>query len=142
MPPQLYAQSVATFDLLARVIDHATMFYSQRRPKELAVFHWVVDGKELGRVTDWEDWWSYTVMPMLQSKSIREPMSMFAEGDYSHFARFTTKVGDHLKPRIDNPSDDDATDIKLLMTESFRFSSDPEFGLEMVDVLTNDTRRA
>src|SRR5262249_47715546 len=35
-----------------------------------------------------------------------------------------------------------ATDLNLLMTESFRFSGNAEPGLELVDVLVNATRRA
>ena len=32
--------------------------------------------------------------------------------------------------------------LRLLMKEAFRFSSDPEPGLELVDIVTNATRRA
>jgi len=62
MTPQLYVQSAATFELIATVIDHATLFYCQRIPKELAAFHWVIDGKGKGQVTDWESWWSLIVI--------------------------------------------------------------------------------
>ena len=142
MPHQLYVQSVSTFELIWRTIGHATMFFSQRRPEDLGAFYWVVDGKDRDRITDWEDWWSYVVMPSLQSKSLREPMGVFAEGDYSHFRRFDTVLGEHLKPYAKDPSKNDATDLHTLLTEHFRFSSEPEPGLEMVDILTNATRRA
>lgn len=142
MPHQLYVQSVATFELIWRTICHATMYFSQRRPEELGTFYWVVDGKERDRITDWEDWWSYVVMPSLQSKSLRNPMGMFAEGDYSYFRRFDAEIGEHLKPYAKEPSENNATDLRLLLTEHFRFSSEPEPGLEMVDILTNATRRA
>lgn len=141
--PQLYVQSVLTFDLIARIIEHGTLYYSQRRPQELGAFHWVVDAKDKGRITEWEDWWSFVVMPMLQSKSLTEPMAMFAEGDYSHFERFSAEIPDYLKLHIRGPRGrGDATDVKKLMTESFRFSSDVEPGLELVDILVNGTRRA
>ena len=96
--PQLYVQSVLTFDLIERVIEHGTMYYSQRRPRELDAFRWVIDAKGKGRITEWEDWWSFFVMPVLQSKSLRRPMKIFAEGDYSHFHRLSIEAPDHLKP--------------------------------------------
>jgi len=46
MTPQLYLQSIVTFDLIERVLQQNTLFYSQRSPKELAAFHWVIDGKD------------------------------------------------------------------------------------------------
>lgn len=142
MPHQLYVQSTVTFELIARVIQHATLYYCQRHPRELAAFHWVIDGKAKDRVTDWEDWWSYVVRPLLQSKSLRKPMMMLAEGDYSHFTRFQTTIGDYLRPYISEPTDDEALDLNKLMTESIRFSSKPEPGLEMIDILANAVRRA
>ncbi|HSE46377.1 MAG TPA: hypothetical protein VLA89_13715 [Gemmatimonadales bacterium] len=63
MTPQLYVQSVATFELIADVMGHATLFYCQRIPRELAAFHWVIDGKGKGQLTDWESWWSLVVLP-------------------------------------------------------------------------------
>jgi hypothetical protein len=146
MTDQLYVQSTVTFHLIATVIETSTLFYAQRRPAELGNFHWVIDGKDRNRITDWEDWWSFVVRPMLQAKSLRAPMIMLQDADYSHFERFDTTIGDHLKPYIpDRPSDNaraQATDINKLMTESFRFCSGVEPGLEMVDVLVNATRRA
>ena len=118
------------------------MFYSQRRPEELGVFHWVVDAKDRERVTDWEDWWSYVVMPIIQSKSLRKPMGYFAEGDYSYFERFEATLENHPKPHANDPSSKEATDLRKVITESFRFSSDPEPGLELIDILANATRRA
>ena len=36
----------------------------------------------------------------------------------------------------------DFFDLKLLLTEDFQFSSEPEFGLEAVDIVTNTIRRS
>lgn len=146
MTPQLYVQSVATFELIAHVMDHATLFYCQRIPKELAAFHWVIDGKGKGKVTDWESWWSLVVLPVLQSRSLRHPLPMFEEGDYSHFERFRMEVPEYMRPHI--PPDprrrgsNETNDLRKIITESFRFSSDPEPGLELADIVVNATRRA
>jgi hypothetical protein len=140
---QLYVQSVVTFDLIARIVEHGTMYFSQRRPQELAAFHWVIDAKNRGRITEWESWWSFVVMPMLQADSLRDGMKMFDQGDYSHFERFSTEVPKYLRPYVKNRRvADKATDVRKLMTESFRFSDAVEPGLELVDILVNATRRA
>ena len=146
MTPQLYIQSVATFELIATVIDDATLFYCQRIPKELGAFHWVIDGKGKGQVTDWENWWSLIVMPAIQSRSLKQPMIRLEDADYSHFERFRMEIPEYMKPHIPpNPrrrGGNETTDLKKLLMESFRFSSDPESGLEMADIVVNATRRA
>lgn len=142
MPHQLYIQSISTFELIATVIKFSTLYFSQRQPETLGQFQWVIDGKDKGRVTDWEDWWSFTVMPATQSRSFRNPISQLVEGDYSYFQRFEMAIPEHLWPHLKNPAARIGLDAKKIMTENFRFSSDPEPGLEMVDILTNATRRA
>ena len=142
MPHQLYIQSVTTFELIPMAIEHATIYFSQRRPETLGLFQWVIDGKDKNRVTDWENWWSSTVMPITQSRSLRQPMNHFVDGDYTYFQRFEMTVPEYLWPHINNPRERIGLDIKKILTESFRFSSDSEPGLEMVDILTNATRRA
>jgi len=139
MTPQLFVQSAATFSLIENVIQHATLFYCQRLPSELGVFKWVIDGKDKQKVTDWERWWSLIVKPALQSRSFRKPLVCIREGDYSHFDRFRTTIGDYLKPYV---PEGEAIDVGKIMTESFRFSGVPEPGLELVDILVNATRRA
>ena len=144
MAPQLYVQSVLTFELVAIVLRHATLYYAQRMPRELEFFRWVSDAKGVRQVTPWEEWWSLVVMPMLQSKYLSKPMWHLTEGaDYSHFDRkFSTELDEfhkNLKPDRDT---DEGTDIKKIMTESFRFSSQAEPGLELVDILTNAVRRS
>ena len=58
--------------------------------------------------------------------------------------RFKAAIPEHLRPHLKNPAARSGLDAKKIMTENFRFSSDPEPGpgLEMVDILTNATRRA
>lgn len=142
MPHQLYVQSVVTFELIATVLERATMFYCQRSPKELAAFNWVIDSKDSGRVTEWERWWSFVVMPALQFRALRKPMVRIDVGDYSHFQRFRIPVEEYMRPHLRDQTKTDVTDLRKVITESFRFSSASEPGLEMVDILTNATRRA
>lgn len=142
MSHQLYVQSVSTFELIATVVKFSTLYFSQRRPETLGQFQWVIDGKDKRRVTDWEDWLSFAVMAATQSRSFQEPISQLVEGDYSYFQRFETAIPEHLWPHLKNPAARTGLDAKKILTENFRFSSAPEPGLEMVDILTNATRRA
>jgi hypothetical protein len=141
MSPQLYVQAVVTFELIWRAVEHSTLYFSQRIPAELGAFHWVVDSKERAKTTDWEDWWSYVVMPALESQSRDRPFGEFEDGDYSHFARFHTIASDHHVEAL-GLTDHKVLDANRIMTESFRFSPEPEPGLELVDVVTNATRRS
>ena len=142
MPKQLYVQSVLTFSGIYKAVELATLYYCQRRPKVLHKFEWVFDAKNKEGITDWEDWWSSTVMPVLQSKSVREPLPQFEDGDYTYFERFYSEIPEYLLPYIKDPNKKEGFDIRKIMMESFRFSSNSEMGLELVDILTNATRRA
>ena len=98
---QLYVQSVLTFELIAHVIRHATLYYVQRMPRELEYFHWVVDAKDPRQTTPWEDWWSFVVMPILQSKFMREPVLRLVGADYSHYERrFDIELSDFHKSLV------------------------------------------
>jgi len=143
MSHQLYVQSVLTFDVIARVLRHATMYYVQRLPRELASFFWVVDAKEPSNVTPWEEWWSWAVMPMLQSKFLREPMWHLVGADYSHYdRRFRTRPSEYLRERIQDPKATEAVDLKKMLSENITFSSASLPALEIVDIITNAVRRA
>jgi hypothetical protein len=141
VPPQLYVQSVATFDLVWRTLCHATAYYSQREPQALARFQWVVDAKAPAGVTDWEDWWSKVVKPMMQSRSFREPFPRLEGGDYSHFSAKQIPMSDYLVkefPRLKGETGFESAPI----FDEIVFSPDAVPGLEVADVLTNAVRRA
>jgi hypothetical protein len=67
-------------------------------------------------------------------------MPLIEFGDLEHFKRFETELPNWI-PRPEG-SADTATNIRLLMTEHFRYSSDHEPGLELVDIVVNAVRRA
>ena len=142
MPLPLFVQSIVTFEVLAGVLYGAPLYYALRRPKELETFTWVIDGKEVNKVTTAETWWSEAMLPLLEVRSLREPMEVFDGGNYTYFFRkFGRNTPDRLKPHVSDP-DDGMVNLHKIMKESFRFSSDPELGLELADVVTNATRRA
>jgi hypothetical protein len=145
-PPQLYIQSLVIIDLLHHVLDQMLMYHAQRHPHELSAFHWVIDAKGVAEISDWEDWWSRTLVVWLQAISLEDPSNFLIGADYSCFDRFLLKeVPDYLKDRAPPNLDrvrGAGVDLQLMFGESFRFSSEPEPGLELVDIVTNALRRA
>ena len=133
-PLNLFLQALTTFDVLHHVITKAPNFFAQRKPYELGSFSWIVDGKEAAKVTRWEEWWVHYAQGALSSMSQRRPAMMLPDGfnaDYSFFDKFNAEEKDGEK----------ATSIKLLMKD-LKFSSDVQYGLEFVDILTNAVRRS
>ncbi|MBL0947593.1 hypothetical protein [Brevundimonas sp.] len=142
-----YVQSVLTFNLLGRVIEHSTLYHCLRNPKELGQIAWVVDAKDGGSIqTPWERWWQEVMLPTLQSQSLREPGSRLEGGDYSHYGRYLLKDGlpDWLvaeaKVKV-QPGDPLPLNLRAIF-EDLRVSSSNGMGLELVDILTNGLRRA
>ena len=142
---QLYIQGAVTIDLLYRILQDMIVYHCQRFPKELAEFNWVVDAKDPAVVTDWEDWWSKTLVIWLQAMSLERPGAMLPGGDYRHFQRFIfAELPAYLRDVAPpgNRTYGAGIDLQLMFRESFRFSSEPEPGLELVDIVTNALRRA
>jgi hypothetical protein len=142
----LYIQAMLTFELVRAVLKIAPNYYAQRRPRELAAFRWVIDAK--GRhdtPTPWEQWWSKTILPWMQTAMLHEPLSLCRSFNFRHFSRFLTepnKLFFSTQPegRLDERAA--VVNINMLMNEHFRFSSAAEPGLELADIVTTATRRA
>lgn len=141
---QLYVQGAVTIDLLYRIMQDMIVYHCQRFPKELAEFHWVIDAKDPAVVTNWEDWWSKTLVIWLQAMSLERPGAMLPGGDYRHFRRFILAELPAYLRDVAPPGDRTygaGVDLQLMYGESFRFSSESEPGLELVDIVTNTLRR-
>ncbi|MDR3386124.1 MAG: hypothetical protein P4L92_03660 [Rudaea sp.] len=141
---QLYVQGAVTIDLLYRIMQDMIVYHCQRFPKELAEFHWVIDAKDPAVVTNWEDWWSKTLVIWLQAMSLERPGAMLPGGDYRHFRRFILAELPAYLRDVAPPGDRTygaGVDLQLMYGESFRFSSESEPGLELVDIVTNALRR-
>ena len=140
-PPQLYTQSVLIFELVLKAIQHSTLLYSQLLPGELAEFIWVFDAKDKRRLTNWEEWWKIMIVPMLQSIALRVPIIGLQEGDYSYFDRvFQIETSDWFNKATENKEQFGAS--LALILKKLAFESGVNYGLELVDILTNAIRRA
>jgi hypothetical protein len=142
-PPQLYVQSMALGTLIYDVINLCSTFFAFRLPKELASYHWTIDAKEKAKVTDWEEWWSTMVLPGIEARTFREGIMRVEGGDYRFHERYrVADIGCYKRQFVKNPTSGEFFDLKMLLKEDFRFSAEPEFGLEVVDILTNAIRRS
>lgn len=139
----LVVQTEINFRLVKRIIEHGTMYFSQRRPEELGAFNWVIDAKGTSQEpTKWESWWSNFIMPALQNRALRDPFKSVTFGDYTHMERFQGKLSPFWQEKIKTDKDKPAMNLGRILGESIRFSKDAEPGLELVDIVTNATRRA
>ena len=142
MPLQLYVQSVALGELVYQTLNHADTYFAFRTPPELGEYHWRIDAKDRLGITPWEKWWSTVVLPMTESKTFREPLMAAEGGDYRWQERFRIRPDGYKLQFVNDAEKGDFFDLKLLLTEDFQFSSEPEFGLEAVDIVTNTIRRS
>ncbi len=150
---QLFVQAWLTIDLVLEIVEAATMYYSQRLPKELGDIAWIIDAKD-HTLTEMEDIWSLLVVPFAENHFAKRNFKMLVEGDYSEFDRrykskndselmahrkwLETQIPISAQARV-NP----VTDAKLLLTEQLEFeNSKNRIGLQLADMLANILRRA
>jgi len=142
----LMVQAILTFEFVWDILEYAAMYYATRRPAELGKFNWVIDAKgNMEQPNQWENWWSKFIFPVLQTHSFARPFRQLPAGigDYSHLRRFETKADPFIRQMSGwKEGDPEPLDLGLVMKESFKFSSDADPGLELVDIITNATRRA
>lgn len=140
----LMVQSMLTFELISRIIEMSTMYFSTRRPEELRNFTWVIDAKgNPGAPNEWEEWWSLVILPFLQTRWFRKPFGQISIGDYSHMNRFEVDADEWTREMAQwKEGDPRPIDLKAVLKEDFAFIAAPTPGLELVDIVTNATRRA
>jgi hypothetical protein len=142
----LMVQGILTFEFIFDILEYGTMYYATRRPTELGKFNWVIDAKgNMEKPNEWEEWWSKFIFPVLQTRSFTRPFRQLPVGigDYSHLRRFETQSDPFLRKMSGwKEGDPEPLDLGLVMKESFTFSSEATAGLELVDIITNATRRA
>lgn len=132
MSQQLQVQFILLTQILHRALQHATAYHSLRVPKELGKIEWFIDAKSNKDVTKAEAWWSETVAPFLASKSISAPAMTIPCGDYSYYDNAYGGEGEDANL---------GHDLSKVFAE-ITFSGDINYGLELVDILTNSLRRA
>lgn len=124
------------------MLNHADVYFAFREPPELGEYHWTVDAKGRDGLTNWEEWWSQIIMPVTQSKTMRQPLMRVREGDFSYQDKLITEPDEYLLQFMNDPEAGEFADLRPILSDDFRFSPDAEPGLEAVDILANAIRRA
>ena len=117
--------------LIHHIHQYSTLFYVQRYPKELSQFKWIIDAKEQ-TLTNAEKWWASILKPVLQGMSIKNPLIMIREEDYSYYNQFDAK----------DKSGNLGTNINKIMVDLAFCDSKKEDGLQLADILTTSLRKA
>jgi hypothetical protein len=143
MPRQLYIQCVMMKELVRIASEEVTLYFAQRRPRELAKFEWTIDAKDPRRITTQEKWWRKTLAVWLESASRREPFIFVKDPgfNYKYFNRsFAMKKEMWFPDRP--PKLMEGHDIRKMMTERMAFvDSRSEVLIQTVDILTSFLRR-
>lgn len=139
---QLYTQMVVQMDVLDQVYRASTLYYVQRVPATLSTFRWRIDEKNSNRPV-FEETMRHMAPPLLQAKSLREPV-MFLEGaDYSHFERSFRFAPGEMPTYMDEPGAKPKSGSNLgNILRDFAFVRSNEVdGVQVVDLLASTLRR-
>jgi len=143
MPRQLYIQCVMMKELVRIASEEVTLYFAQRRPRELAKFEWTIDAKDPRRITSQEKWWREILALWLESASRREPVIFVKDAgfNYKYFNRsFSMKKEMWFPDRP--PKLMEGHDIRKMTTERMAFvDSRSEVLIQTVDILTSFVRR-
>lgn len=142
---QLYIQTVCSVDLLYRTLQKATLYYVQRYPEELAEFHWVIDAKDKN-ITPYEEMWQKIILPALQSESFSNPFIQLIGADYDNFLKYckqSPEPPNYLKDVVGDKKPFKYIEINEIYQKHLAFEqSKKNLGLQIVDILTTNIRRA
>jgi hypothetical protein len=144
MSRQLYIQCVMMKELVRIASEEVTLYFAQRRPRELAKFEWTIDAKDPRRITSQEKWWRETLAPLLESASRREPFVFVKDAgfNYKFFDRSFAMKKDVWFPDRRPSETIEGHDIRKMITERMAFvDSRSETLIQAVDILTSFLRR-
>ena len=145
LPPQLYIQLHCQVTLLHDFIKRGILYFVQRQPSTLGSFKWRIDQKNTIK-TDFEDAFEKVTPPLLQSKSLNDPMIQLIGEDYSHFEKYNFAAGSeptYLKDDYGIAIETaNATNVGKLIRENIKFVDSKEnIGIQIVDLLASGIRR-
>lgn len=144
LSPQLYVQLVTQVNVVHDVINRSINFYVQRRPASLREFRWRIDQKNTTK-TAFEEAFEKIAPPLLQARSIREPMMYIRQFDYRHLAAYEFLPGEepsYLQSEYGLPPMD-GLNVQKLFRENLQFvDSKASEGVQVADLLASGLRRA
>jgi len=145
LSPQLYAQLHCQVNLIHDIIQRGVLYFVQRYPKSLGSFRWRIDQKNTSK-TVFEDAFEKITPALLQTKSLRDPLSMLEGANYNAFSRYEFKKGEeptYLKEVYGiNIDADKGINVGKLIREDIKFvDSKKDRGVQVVDLLASGLRR-
>jgi hypothetical protein len=143
LSPQLYVQLLCQVNLMFDVVSRVINYYVQRDPDTLAEFKWRIDQKNISR-TDFEDAFEKLSPPLLQTRSMSEPLPMVNGFDYSSLAQYEFEDGkmpDYLK-EVYGIEGQSCINIQKLIRGNIKFmDSRDSQGIQAVDLVVSGIRR-
>lgn len=144
LPVQLYTQLQCQVELFHKILSRAPVYFSQHAPSALEYFRWRIDQKDT-IPTAYELAFKTILPASLQSKSLREPMIMLAEGDYSFFKRFDFPPGEYpvyLAEQYGVETSGNGANLKQMLIEDFELVDSKLIpGVQAADLLASGIRR-
>jgi hypothetical protein len=143
LSPQLYVQLLCQINLMFDVVSRVITYYAQHDPGTLAEFKWRIDQKNISR-TDFEDAFEKLSPPLLQTRSISEPLLMVKGFDYSSMNQYEFEDGkmpEYLK-EVYGIEVEAGLNIQKLIRGNIKFmDSQDSPGIQAVDLIVSGIRR-
>jgi hypothetical protein len=143
LSPQLYVQLLCQVNLMFDVVSRVITYIVQRDPGALSEFRWRIDQKNISR-TDFEDAFEKLSPPLLQTRSMSEPLLMVNGFDYSNLSQYEFedgKVPDYLK-EVYGIESQAGINIQKLIRGNIKFmDSQDSQGIQAVDLVVSGIRR-
>lgn len=143
LSPQLYVQLQCQVFLISNIFNRAFLYYAQKDPKALRRFKWRIDQKNTTKTT-FESSFERVVSPILQSKSINEPIIFLEEADYAHMKPFFYAPDDEPKyiQEATGIKMEGAINIGKIIRDDIRFpDSKATPSIQVADLLASGVRR-
>ena len=143
LSPQLYVQLLCQVNLMFDVVSRVINYYAQRDPTSLTEFKWRIDQKNTSR-TNFEDAFEKLSPPLLQTRSMSEPLLRIKGFDYSSLAQYEFeegKIPDYLK-EVYGIEIQSGINIQKLIRGNIKFiDSQDSQGIQAVDLVVSGIRR-
>jgi hypothetical protein len=143
LSPQLYVQLHCQVNLIFDIVSRAILYFVQRDPRTLRKFKWRIDQKNTTKI-DFEEAFEKITPPLLQSRSIDEPLMMLKGVDYSALAPYEYTEGE-APTYLKEATGIDITDginIGKLVRDNLEFeNSKRSEGIQIADLLASGLRR-
>lgn len=143
LSPQLYLQMRCQIELMIDVVSTAITYFAQISPKTLSSFCWKVDQKNSNR-TEFENAFEKISPMLLQTQSIKKPMMMAREFDYSAMADYMYSVGEtpEYLEKVYGIKTTGGVNIQKIIREDIEFVDSKKYaGIQVIDLLASGMRR-